>query len=119
MKINIDRLFDYMMEADSWKSDYCKSSKDFYKNHGYGASLDRAKTDEEKHIAYAYRNDDKSSEVVWSVIEVLGFDQEQRARLFSAHKAVKRWYEKETHWERCLPDDLIGRLTTFILGTSA
>lgn len=121
MKINfnMDYLMDLMMEADNATFDYYKSSKDFYKNHGHGVNLDHAKTDEEKHVVYAYHSNDKSNEVVWSIIQVLDFDQEQQVRLMTAYKAVKRWYDKETKWQRCLPNDLIERLTAFIVGASA
>ena len=121
MKINfnMDRLMDLMMEADNAAFDYHKSSKDLYRKRGYGVNLDSAKTKEEKHIVYAYHSDEKSSEVVWSIIQVLGFDREQESRLRSAYRALKRWYEKETKWERIAPEELIDRITMFVVGKSA
>lgn len=118
MKINfnVDRLFDLMMEADDATFDYWKSSKTLYKKRGYGVDMDRAKTEEEKHIVYAYHSDEKANNAVWSILQVLDFDREQTSRLMSAYRAVKRWYAKETKWERCLPDDLKERLAAFVVG---
>ena len=125
INLNMDRLMDMMMEADNASFDYHKSSKAFYRKHGYGVMLDKANTEEEKHIVYAYNSEDKlnvllrRNDIVWSIIQVLDFDKEQTDRLYAAYRAVKRWYEKETKWQRCLPDDLIERLTAFIVGASA
>lgn len=118
MKINfnMDRLIDLMMEADNATFDYWKSSKVLYKKRGYGVDMDRAKTAEEKHIVFAYHSDEKANNAVWSILQVLDFDQEQQDRLRSAYRAVKRWYEKETKWERCLPAELIERITAFVVG---
>ena len=121
MKINfnMDRLIDLMMEADNATFDYWKSSKVLYKKRGYGVNMDRAETAEEKHIVYAYHSDEKTNNAVWSILQVLDFDQDQQDRLRSAYRAVKRWYEKETKWERCLPDELIERIEKFVIGVSA
>ena len=120
MKINfnMDRLLDLMMEADNATFDYNKSSKIYYKNHGYGVCLDHAKTEEEKHIVYAYHSQDKSNDIIWSILEVLDLDLDQRIRLSSAYRAVKRWYERETQWQRCLSAELIERITDFVIGSS-
>ena len=119
INLNIDRLIDMMMEADDATFDYWKSSKVLYKKRGYGVDMDRAKTAEEKHIVYAYYSDEKANNAVWSILQVLGFDREQGKRLRIAYRAVKRWYEKETKWQRCLPDDLIERVEKFVIGVSA
>ena len=119
INLNMDRLMDMMMEADNATFDYNNSSKVYYKKHGHGVHLDRATTAEEKHIVYAYHSNDKSNEIVWSIIQVLGFDSEQENRLRAAYRAVKRWYEKETKWQRCLPDDLIERIEKFVICVSA
>lgn len=116
MKINLDRVLDYMMEADADLFDYAKSSMDYSKKHGYGVRLDLAKTPEEKHIVYAYHCKERSSNAVWAITEILGLDREQQQRLYIAERAVKRWYEKETKWQRLLPEDLISRLYKFIEG---
>lgn len=119
INLNMDRLMDMMIEADNAAFDYYKSSKDYYRKHGYGVHLDRATTEEEKHIVYAYHSNDKSNEIVWSIVQVIGLDREQENRLRAAYRAVKRWYEKETKWQRCLPDGLIERIEKFVIGASA
>lgn len=119
INLNMDRLIDMMMEADNASYDYHKSSKVYYRKHGYGVMLDKANTEEEKHIVYAYNSENKSNDIVWSIIQVLDFDKEQTDRLYAAYRAAKRWYEKETKWQRCLPDDLIERIEKFVIGASA
>ena len=125
INLNMERLMDMMMEADNASFDYHKSSKAFYRKHGYGVMLDKANTEEEKHIVYAYNSEDKlnvllrRNDIVWSIIQVLDFDKEQTDRLYVAYRAVKRWYEKETKWQRCLPGDLIERIEKFVVGASA
>ena len=122
MKINMDRLFDYMMEADIETARYYKACRDYKKKHGYIPTINikaGLHSDELLEIEAAYQAESKSNDIVSALVEVAGFNREQQARLMSAYKAVKRWYEKETEWARCLPDDLIERLTSFIVGTSA
>jgi len=118
MKFNFDigRMMDFMMEADAATFDYCKSSKVYFKKHGHGVYLDKASTPEEKHIDYDYHEDQRTNDIVWSIIECLGFDQDQRRRLMSAEKALKRWYEKETKWQRLPPENLLERIGKFVLG---
>ena len=121
MKINIDmnRLFDYMMEADNETARYYKLTNDYKKKHGCVVYLDvknGLRTDEKMNIAYASRSEEKSNDIVRAFIEVAGFDQEQQARLMAAYRAVKRWYEKETRWERCLPVELLERIAVFVVG---
>ena len=122
INVNMDRLFDYMIEADNETARYYKLTNDYKKEHGYMAYLDvrnGLKTDEMMKIEYAQQSESKANDVVYALIEVAGFDKEQQGRLRSAYKAVKRWYEKETKWERCLPDDLIERIGRFVVGASA
>lgn len=122
ININMDRLFDYMIEADNETARYYKLTNDYKKKHGCIVFLDIKNglhTHEKMDIEYASKNEEKSNDIVYALIEVAGFDQEQKARLMSAHRAVKRWYEKETCWQRCLPTELIERLTVFIVGASA
>lgn len=122
MKINMDRLFDYMMEADNETARYYQLTSDYKKKHGYIPYIDIKRglhTDEMVNIEYASQAERRCNDVVYALVEVAGFDWEQQTRLMSAFKAVKRWYEKETKWERCLPPELIERLTAFIVGASA
>lgn len=118
MKATIDmsRLIDLMMEADDASYDYSKSSRNFFRQHGYGVNLGHVKSDEERHIVYAYHSDSAHRDAVWSILEVLGLDTEQKKRLFSAKQAMKRWYEKETKWQRLPSDELLGRLACFVMG---
>ena len=117
MKINMDRVLDFMLELDDATFDYCKSSKKYFKKHGHCVYLDVAKglTPEERHIDYAYHNEDKCRNIVWSVMEVLNLDTDQRNRLYVATRAMKRWYEK-TEWQYCAPSELIDRIAVFVEG---
>lgn len=121
MKINfnMDYLMDLYMEANNAAADYAKSSRDYYKKHGYGVNMDQAKTPEEKHIVYAYHADSKLNDSIWSIVQVLGFDSEQYSRLRIACRAITRWYERETRWERNAPADLLERISNFVVGEGA
>ena len=115
MKINIERLMDIIMEAYSSAADYHKSSRDYYKKHGYGVNLDRAETKEEKHIVYAYNSDSASGQIICAIMEVLNLDSEQQVRAYSAARALNRWYES-TKWERLPSSDLLERIWKYIHG---
>ena len=122
MKINMDRLFDYMMEADNETARYYQLTNDYKKKHGCIPFIDiksGLRTNELVDIEHASQAERRCNDVVDALVEVAGFDRDQQSRLMSAYTAVKRWYEKETKWQRCLPDDLIERLTAFIVGASA
>ena len=119
VNINMDRIMDLMIEANNATADYYKSSRTHYKKHGYGVQLDRATTPEEKHIVYAYHEDNKTNDAVCSIVQVLGFDREQYSRLRIACRAITRWYERETRWERNAPADLLERISNFVVGEGA
>ena len=118
IKLNMDRILDYMIEADNNAAEYYRACQQYKKDHGYIACIDyrRGLSDEEKHIEYVSKWKESSDDVVRAIIEVTGFDQDQQDRLRSAYRGVKRWYEKETKWERCLPEELIERITVFVIG---
>ena len=115
MSLNIERLMDFIMEAYDNTADYTKSSRDYYRKHGYGVNIDRAKTPEEKHIAYMYHSSAAADDVVRALMEVLNLDYEQQTRAYSAARALKRWYEK-TQWNRLPSSDLIDRIWGYIQG---
>ena len=119
VNFNMSRLIDLCMEADNAAADSEKSSKDYYKKHGHGVCLDKLKTPEERHIAYAYNEEVKTRDAVMSIIEVLNFDEEQCKRLWASCRAMTRWYEKETEWQRIPPQELIDRLSVFVIGEGA
>ena len=119
MNINfsMDRLIDMMMEADQNTREYYKLARQYKKAHGFIPCIDmRHGLDNELIRIYdASKREQEGNNVVWSILEVLGFDQEQRGRLLSVHRAMKRWYE-ETEWQRLPSEELIERVTRFVVG---
>ena len=111
--INIDRLIDAVLEYMEAENDYMRSSKEYYRKHGYGVRIDKAETPEERHIAYAYHRQSANSDTITVLEEVLSYDTEQCNRLFSAARAARKWYEK-TRYERLLPEKLKDRLLAYI-----
>lgn len=113
--MNIDRLIDFMIERDDADFDYTVSSKRYYKKHGHGVNLDRAKTHEECHIEYAYHALERAHDTVYGIFEVLGLDTEQRERAYAAGRFMKRWYES-TKWERLPSHETLERVWDYIKG---
>lgn len=111
--ISIDRLLDLVNESLDATNDYCLSSKRYYRKHGYGVYLDRVKTAEERHIAYACHRDEASRDVVSGITEVFRMDADQIKRLYSAARFARKWYER-TNWERLLPEELCNRIETYV-----
>ena len=118
ISINFSRIFDYMMEADSCYADYVTACRNYKKDHGYIPYIDlgRGLSAEKQRIHFLDNSHYRSTDVVDGIIETLAFDADQTKRLYIANRAVKRWYEKETHWERLLPEDLVERLAKFVIG---
>lgn len=117
MKINISFAELESMMNDcfySWE-DYMHSSIRYYREHGYGVNLDRAKTVEERHIVYAHENDRSASNAFNTFCNILCMDSFQQRRLLSAFRAVRRWYCR-TNWERCLPSEVEDRILEYIFG---
>ena len=87
MNINfsMDRLIDMMMEADQNTREYYKLARQYKKSHGFIPCIDRRRglDDELIRIADASEREREGNDIVWSILEVLGFDQEQRGRLLS------------------------------------
>ena len=116
LNIDIERLFDLVVEWNDAEYDYRKSSRDLYKKRGYGVNLDKGnKTPEEKHIEYMYHSSNTSSNVITSIIEVMSLDRDQICRLYSAARAYKRWYQ-DTEWQICMPEELKDRLFAYVIG---
>jgi len=115
MKINFENLECVYNEWTYAEEDYRHSSARYFKEHGYGVRLDLAKTEEERHIAYAYHERDRFYEAVWAVLSVLDLDSEQRDRFYSAFRAVRKWYEKN-QWKDCLKRATEERLIEYIFG---
>ena len=113
MRINFERVIDKMIECNGCTAEYLKSSRDYYKSHGYGVNIDRAKTQEEKHIAYAYHASDRADSEMRTMIEILDLSREETARLMTAARVAERWYNR-TRWERLIPEDLLNRLERFV-----
>ena len=113
MKINIDRAIDAAREANSAYFDYAHASKVYYKKHGHGVNLDRIKTEEESRINWYRIMNDRASDALYMVCEVLDMSKAQRARLNTMARAFERWYNR-TGWERLPSEDLLNRAHRFI-----
>lgn len=113
--MKIDRLIDFMVERDDTENDYAWSSRKYRKKHGHGVWFGNIKTDEEKHIEYAYHNLSSINDAVYSIFEVLGLNTDQRNRAYAAGRFMKRWYEK-TGWERIPSEELVNRVWEYIQG---
>lgn len=111
--INMDRLLDIVNECFDATTDYYWSSKKYYRKHGYGVWLDHAKTDEEKHIVYAYHNDASANDTLRSLEEVFRMDGDEVNRLYHAARVAKKWYER-TSYERVIPEEVLGRLESYV-----
>ena len=121
MKINMDRLLDLMMEYENDNHDYYYFGAKYRQEHGHGIYMYSGKelTAEEQHLEYLMHASEKGSHAIWAVLDVIGYDNEQRERFYSVFRAVKRWYEKETQWQRLLPEDLLEKIERYIVGQSA
>lgn len=115
--IDIDRLIDYVIESNETCFDYCRSCALYRKAHGHGVYFENGHklSDDERHIQYAYNYNSSAQNAVDALCEVLELDKEASARLYSAARAVTRWY-KLTHYERCLPESLLCKLKKYIFG---
>lgn len=113
MKIDFERILDTIIEWNDARTDYIKSSRRYYEAHGHGLNLDHAKTEEERHIVYAQRYDQRMNEAVYRIFDALDLDREERERAYSAARALTRWYE-ETRWERRAPLDMLEALGQYI-----
>lgn len=118
MKLNVETLMYKLMEADDATFDYWKSSVDYRQKHGYGVFIRNGATytDEEQHIIHAQESERETNSAVETFLDIMQFDPDQQDRLKAVYKAVKRWYVKETKWQRCLPSDLADRIERFVIG---
>lgn len=113
MKYNVERLLDLIIEENETEAEYTKSSRIYYKAHGFGVWLDRAKTPEERHIVHYYNANNSAHNAVQTSFEVLGFSPEEAHNARTAARALKKWYGL-TAYEFCPPRDLLERLERFI-----
>ena len=117
MKLNMDRLMNLMIENDNNYFAYQKSAAEYKKEHGYIPTLSDSTSDREiQMIVWSYNLFKESDNAVSSFLELMSFDKDEIARLYAAKNAVKRWYEKETEWQRCIPMDLLERIEKFVIG---
>lgn len=117
MKANIklDTLIDLIHEADDENNSYHRLSAQHRRKYGYGVNIDRARTDEERRIAYYYHSSADTGNTVYGIISVLGLDRDQVGRLYTAARAMKRWYE-DTEWQRLPSEKLMDRLGKYVMG---
>ena len=114
-KIDMEYLLCCVIEYSDYRFEYYRSSKRYYKKHGYGVRLDNPKTDEERHICYFSKWSNSASDVVYAMRDLFKMDSDMFDRLWSAARAMKKWCVK-TNWERCLPDELKDRLKEYVFG---
>lgn len=113
--MNISNLLDHINNANDTYNEYAHESKRYYKEHGYGVNIDRARTKDERHLAWLYHSNDREYIKMTGIWEVLDFDRDQIARAYTAARAIKRWYE-QTEWQRMPSEDLLSRLNNFVIG---
>lgn len=113
--MNIERFLDVINEANDACNDYRRSSARYYRDHGHGVRLDAPKTQEERHIAYAFQYDHTEESVVMGIFDVLGFDSDQRERAYSAARAIRRWYN-DTDWLFLPKREMLDALMRYIIG---
>lgn len=112
----MDRLIDHVHEFFSDNTEYRKSCAVYKKLRPYHLiNGDCPENDAEKHILYCDKCATKSYDVVWNFCYIMDFGDEQNARLFTAARALLRWY-KMTNWERLPSDSLKERILQFVLG---
>ena len=115
MKIDFEKVLDTVIEWNDARADYIHSSQVYNAAHGHGLNLDHAKTNEELHIVYAHRHNQRMDEAVHRVFDALGMDREERERAYKAARALARWYER-TEWERLAPETMLEALGQYIAG---
>ena len=113
MKINTEYLLDAVIEWRDAKNEYYHASKKHYAKYGYGVNIDRPRDDEQKHIAWAYREESSAWRMLDAVMTVTDLDRDERERAYSAARALVRWYIK-TKWERIPPASLVEALEKYI-----
>ena len=115
-KMKIDRLIDKLIELFDAETDYRYSSAKYHKEHPFKTVwMDNPANKEEKHIVYAYHVEDRMGEALSSLYYVLDLNRDQVERLYSAARAMRRWY-KLTKWDRIPSEDLNNRLHDFVIG---
>lgn len=119
MRINFDRLIDYMMEKDGEMARYRRVLETYKKNHGvpYGdCGYAYRYIDKEVEEIMVCRNFfDRSMAAIDAAVEVIGLNEEQLERLYDIYRAVKKWYVK-TKWKRYLPEELVERIEAYVVG---
>ena len=115
-KINIGSLIDRMIEMNTTEAEYYHSSAVYFRKNHHGVWLDRAMTPEEKHIAYYSHYVDQMNTCYYTLVEVLDLNRDQAERLGKAARAMTRWYEKETQWEKLPSEELLDRIGKYIFG---
>lgn len=114
--MKIDRLIDKLIELFDAETDYRYSSAKYHKEHPFKTVwMDNPANKEEKHIVYAYHVEDRMGEALSSLYYVLDLNQDQVERLYSAARAMRRWY-KLTKWDRIPSEELNNRLHDFVIG---
>lgn len=107
IKIDIERLIDFVEEENNYYTDYVVSGKNLYKG-------DYSKLDERKeHLRYAEKWHYSARNATDAVMDVLRMERDQRKRLYIAARAVIRWRIK-TNYAFFIPDYMKQQLENFI-----
>lgn len=109
MKVDFRAIFDRLDEIKYYHTDYADAVRDTDADQFF-----RSK-EEEGRVQYAMGKYYAGMDSEYAIIKILGLDCEQAGRLWAAHRALHRWYER-TEWQLSAPDELIERLERFVLG---
>lgn len=114
-KIDIEAMMDLVIEALDAKKDYLHRVRKNQRKHGYAVAIDfeNPKNSEERNIVWAYHADDRAEDKVYALIYAIDLENEERERMYSAARALRRWYN-QTHWEKCPSWSLLERIGAYI-----
>ena len=112
-KINVDAMMDIVIEAYDASQDYYYSTRRYQRKYGRTVWLDNPKNSEERHIVWAHHADDRAGDKVYALLCALDLEDEEKGRMYSAARALRRWYN-ETDWEKCPSWSLLKRIGAYI-----
>lgn len=112
-KINVDAMMNIVIEAHDASQDYYYRVRRYQRKYGQTLWLSNPKNTEERRLVWAYHADDRASDKVYALICALDLENEEVERMYSAARALRRWYN-QTHWEKCPSESLLERIGAYI-----
>lgn len=114
--MRIDRLLEMDSNRFDARGEYWVALVQYRKKYGSVTIwADNPRNDAEKTLLYLGEIMEKESHAIWAVCYVSGMDKEQRKRLHSATRALRRW-EKATDYQKIASEKLMLRLEKYIIG---